>query len=274
MEKDRPAEPSRPGRARLSVRSLPGTRGTLLLLHGMGSSHAYFVRPLAGVGGFRLLLPDLLGHGESEKPEAAYTLGEHLAPLVDLVRAEGLPRPLVLGGHSMGAALSVALAEALPEGAVAGLLLLNLPWFDSASELHGVLRDGSGAYRRASEGIEVRRDEDILKVGSEALRAAGNALPAGLRDAGRSPTEAALRGTAFHLLFAFRLTLHRGPLGRVPTLALLGAEDRVAPPALALRGLKAHPTARSVTLPGAGHHLLHTHTDSARAEAGAFLSGL
>lgn len=265
---------SRRASDRLSYRVFPGHRGCLLLLHGMAGSHSYFTRPLAGVGDFRLLLPDLLGHGDSEKPEVGYTLEDHLDPLADLVRREGFPRPLVLGGHSMGSALAVALASSLPQGAADGLLLFNLPWFGSALELHEVLRNGSEAYRNASEGIEVRRDEDVLNVGPEALRSAGNALPPTLRGGGKGPSEAALRGTAYHLLYRFRLEDHDAALGRLPSLALLGAGDPVAPAHLALPHLERFPLSRAVLLEGSGHHLLHTHADRVRREVVSFVESL
>jgi pimeloyl-ACP methyl ester carboxylesterase len=258
----------------LTYRAFPGSRGCLMLLHGMAGSHAYFARPLEGVAGFRRVLPDLLGHGDSLKPEIGYTLEDHLGPLVDLVRREGFPRPLVLGGHSMGAALAVALASSLPQGSVDGMLLLNLPWFGSALELHEVLRTGSEDYRKASEGIEILRDEDVLKVGPGALRSAGNALPSTLRDSGRGATEAALKGTAYHLLYRFRLEEHSAVLARIPSLAILGAEDPVAPPRLALPHLREFPLAKAVLIEGAGHHLLHTHREMVRAELEAFLQSL
>jgi pimeloyl-ACP methyl ester carboxylesterase len=267
-----PANPNRS--CVLSYHAFSGSRGCILLIHGMAGSHAYFARPLARIGGFRQVLPDLLGHGDSQKPDIGYTLEDHLDPLLDLVRREGFPRPLVLGGHSMGAALSVALASSLPKGAVDGLLLLNLPWFESALELHGVLRTGSEAYRKASEGIEVLRDEDVLKVGPDALRSAGNALPSALRDSGRGATETVLQGTAYHLLFRFRIKEYANVLSRVPSLALLGAEDPVAPPHLALPHLREFPPAKAILIEGAGHHLIHTHREMVRAEVEAFLDGI
>jgi 3-oxoadipate enol-lactonase len=265
---------NRPLSTALSYRVFPGHGGTLILLHGMAGSHGYFARPLAGIAGCRLVVPDLLGHGDSERPDVAYTLEDHLDPLVDLVRREGFPRPLILGGHSMGAALSVALASSLPDGAVGGLLLLNLPWFSSALELHRVLLEGSEAYRRASAGVEVRFEEDVLKIGPEALRAGGNPLPSTLRDAGRGPSEAALKGTACHLLYRFRLEEHARSLSRLPSLALLGGDDPVAPPRLALPRLTAFPRARVRLIEGAGHHPLHTHGDEVRKEIGEFVESL
>jgi pimeloyl-ACP methyl ester carboxylesterase len=257
----------------LSYRVLPGGGGTLLLLHGMAGSHGYFLRPLRDLTGYRRILPDLLGHGDSEKPEAGYTLEDHLGCLADLALREGFPEPLILGGHSMGAALSVALADALPPGAVAGLVLFNLPWFSSALELHHVLREGSEAYRRASEGVVVEREEDVLGIGPEALRSAGNALPATLRE-GRGPSDAALRGTAYHLLFRFRLDAYANALQRIPSLALLGSGDGVAPAGLARPHLAAYPLARVLLIEGAGHHLIHTHAETVLPEVLKFLDGL
>jgi pimeloyl-ACP methyl ester carboxylesterase len=86
----------------------------LILLHGLNNSHRTWreVAPLLA-GGRRVLMPDLPGHGDSERPDASYTLAWHAGIVADWLRAIGIERFDVVG-HSFG-------------GGVAQMLLLELP---------------------------------------------------------------------------------------------------------------------------------------------------
>ncbi|MCW2950275.1 MAG: hypothetical protein JWN41_1288 [Thermoleophilia bacterium] len=94
----------------------------VFLLHGLGADHRAFQR-------FRRLLPsdwavqavDLLGHGSAPKPETGYRLDDHAAYIARRVEVDA---PVVLVGHSYGAAVSVAVAALRPE-LVTGLVLLD-----------------------------------------------------------------------------------------------------------------------------------------------------
>jgi pimeloyl-ACP methyl ester carboxylesterase len=96
---------------------------TVRLLHGLGADHRAFQR-------FERLLPadwdiaslDLLGHGAREHPDSGYSLEDHAAHVAGLL--EPLNGPVVLVGHSYGAATAVAVAALQPR-LVAGLVLLD-----------------------------------------------------------------------------------------------------------------------------------------------------
>jgi pimeloyl-ACP methyl ester carboxylesterase len=103
----------------------------VLLLHGLGADHRAFQR-------FRRLLPadwhvaavDLLGHGDAPKPARGYRLddlADQAARDVERLRADGTfpgGAPVVVVGHSYGAATGVALAARHP-GLVERLVLLD-----------------------------------------------------------------------------------------------------------------------------------------------------
>jgi len=259
----------------LSYRTLPGEGGCLVLFHGMLTSHHYFSRPLAGRwSACRAVIPDLLGFGDSRKPEIGYTLEEHLEPLRDLVEAEGRPAPLLLGGHSLGAALAVALAAGLPFGAVAGLVLLNLPRFTSAARFHATLQAGSPHYRRAAEELDACGESALPERGEDLIRRFADLLPMPLRVDSRLPTARALGGTALHCLYEFRLDPHLDRVKDLPMLLVHGGEDPVAPARFAEERLPDLPRARWVLLEDAGHHLLHTHAERVIGEMAAFVDAL
>jgi pimeloyl-ACP methyl ester carboxylesterase len=99
---------------RLSDR-VGGTSGpVLLLLHGLLGSGASFGPALDGLARtHRVIAPDLLGHGASEKPSGDYSLGS-LATLVrDLLVVLGVESATVVG-HSLGGGVAMQLAHQFP----------------------------------------------------------------------------------------------------------------------------------------------------------------
>lgn len=101
------------------VRFYEGGEGPpLLLVHGYLWSGTVWedVFPLLGAR-FRVIVPDLPGFGESEKPPPAryaYGLDAFAESLVDLVAALGVGRVSVCG-HSMGGAVALTLAAHHPD---------------------------------------------------------------------------------------------------------------------------------------------------------------
>ncbi len=100
----------------------------LLLVHGYLSSHLVWEDVVPALAeSFHVIVPDLPGFGDSEKPppgKYAYTPDAFAESLVDLVAALGLSRVAVCG-HSMGGSVALALAANHP--AVADKLILVDP---------------------------------------------------------------------------------------------------------------------------------------------------
>lgn len=262
-------------RTALSFRSYAGDSGCVLLLHGMLASHHYFSSALgASLHPRRLLLPDLLGFGDSAKPDLEFTLADHLACLADLVESEGTPAPLVLGGHSLGCLLATALAARLPEGRVAGMIFLNYPRFTSPGLIHDTLRNGSSHYRQATEDLGSPGHEELLGVSGQAVQEFARILPAALQEEARRTSPRSLAGTTRHCLFAYRPDPDLDRIARLPMLFLLGERDEVAPARFIQERLVDLPAARWRLFEDAGHHLLHTHTEAVLQETTSFLASL
>ena len=73
----------------------------------------------AGRGGaaerhFRIIAPDLLGHGASATPRGDYSLGAHASGVRDLLTALGHDRVTVVG-HSLGGGIAMQFAYQFPE---------------------------------------------------------------------------------------------------------------------------------------------------------------
>jgi len=106
----------------------PGDGPTVVCLHGI-LSQAGMWSPVASnlaAQGYRVLAPDLRGHGRSQHPLQAgsYHLVDFVADLKELA-ARISPGPFTLVGHSMGAAIAAAYAAIQPDR-VHSLVLVEL----------------------------------------------------------------------------------------------------------------------------------------------------
>jgi pimeloyl-ACP methyl ester carboxylesterase len=87
----------------------------ILLLHGMaGSSQTWrsVLRPLSRK--YRVIAPDLLGHGNSAKPRSDYSLGAFAVWLRDLLDELGVAQATVVG-HSLGGGVAMQFVYQHPD---------------------------------------------------------------------------------------------------------------------------------------------------------------
>ena len=104
----------------------------LLLIHGFGGNKDNFTRLANQLEGYHLIIPDLLGFGESSKPMTAdYRSEAQATRLHELLQAKGLTSNIHVGGNSMGGAISVAYAAKYPKD-VKSLWLVDSAGFWSA----------------------------------------------------------------------------------------------------------------------------------------------
>ena len=102
-------------------------RGTgdppVVLVHGWCCDRTYLAPQLEHLAAHhRTVAPDLLGHGQSDKPDQPYSIGRYADEVAWLCGTLGLEHPIVIG-HSMGGGVSLELAARHPAvpGAIAML---------------------------------------------------------------------------------------------------------------------------------------------------------
>ena len=79
-----------------------GTGPAVLFIHGILGSQRQWLRLIDRLDDSdRVIVPDLFGHGESDKPLGDYSLGGHAGTLSDLLDHLGIER-VTLVGHSLG----------------------------------------------------------------------------------------------------------------------------------------------------------------------------
>lgn len=113
--------------AYMDIRPEAGANGhTVVLLHGKNFNGFYWkdvARYLSG-GGYRVLVPDQVGWGASDKPGIQYSFHQLAANTKALLDSLGLARVQVVG-HSMGGMLAVRFALMYPQ--VVDQLVLENP---------------------------------------------------------------------------------------------------------------------------------------------------
>lgn len=231
----------------------------VVLVHGWGL-HGGVWRDLAArlARSFRVLVPDLPGHGRSR---GVHT-GASLTGLADDL-SRRLAEPAIWIGWSLGAFVALVTARAHPQ-AVSRLVLVGAtPKFVQAADwlcamppatLAQFARDLESDYRGT-----LMRFLSLQMGESEAAQAAVRELRALLLEQGE-PDPAALQvGLQWLANTDLRADL---PAITVPALVLHGSHDRLAPPAAAQFLAERLPAARLVLIPSAGHAPFLSHADA------------
>ncbi|MGP8123114.1 MAG: alpha/beta fold hydrolase [Xanthobacteraceae bacterium] len=229
-----------------------GAGEPLVLVHGMGVDRG----TLLDVAGklkskFRVILPDLPGFGDSDKPETAdYGIEAQVNNLRQIIEALGLRR-VHLGGHSMGGWISAGLASSSPD-MVASLWLIAAA---GTSDLeHSVAMD---AWKRGDYVLCCRTPADLRGV----MQLAMVKLPTLPYCVWQTLGRRAAANYELHKRIFDRIMADvagydldkRLPAIKAPTLLLWGDSDRLVPPSALETCKRLIANARPVLLPGVGH---------------------
>jgi len=92
-----------------------GSGPVVLLIHGMAGSATTWRQVMPGLARrFTVIAPDLLGHGQSDKPQGDYSLGAFACTLRDLLVALGHDSATVVG-QSLGGGVAMQFSYQYPE---------------------------------------------------------------------------------------------------------------------------------------------------------------
>ncbi len=121
---------------RLAVEVHEGKGQPVVFLHGIANDYSSWreTAELLPREEYRVIIPDLLGHGSSPKPDAnSYTANEHARQIVAMITRLGVDRPVILVGHSMGALIAIEVAMQRPE-LVRSLILCGTPIYETGKK--------------------------------------------------------------------------------------------------------------------------------------------
>jgi pimeloyl-ACP methyl ester carboxylesterase len=258
---------------------MPELRGAIVLLHGVASNRTRWSEFLAATalrGSWRLLAPDLRGHGEAVD-RGRIGMDEWCADLVALLGRERLARAVV-AGHCLGANVALHFAALHPER-TAGLVLIEpMPPEALTGKMKGLsrLRFVLGAMSRLVRGLNAlglhrSRIEtlDLEQLDRETRRALARG-PEGERELARYASPLAdLRttATAVYLQDLLAVTAPLPPAQGIaaPALALLSGHSAFTDPARTRSYLEKLPDGDLVTLPA--KHWIPTEQPRAMREA-------
>lgn len=95
----------------------PTTKGDIVLIHGTGAKgdmwRNQYDRLLSL--GYRCIIPDLRGHGQTGQPPTPTDLKAHIGDLLDTLEDLNIHKPTIFAGHSLGAIISMELAANHPQ---------------------------------------------------------------------------------------------------------------------------------------------------------------
>ena len=115
-------------RVRVPIRDFAGQHLSVIDLHPQGvETTIVFQHGFAGVAEswefqlahfanrYRVIAPDLRGHGQSDAPRSSYSMSQLVQDMLDVVESLDVPERFILAGHSFGGAVCIEFANAYPE---------------------------------------------------------------------------------------------------------------------------------------------------------------
>jgi pimeloyl-ACP methyl ester carboxylesterase len=239
-----------------------GSGPLVVLMHGITSSSASWapVLPLLAER-FTVLAPDLLGHGQSDKPAGDYSLGSHACLIRDLMLALDHGSGTLVG-HSLGGGVAMQLAYQFPElgerlvlvssgglGREVSVFLraVTLPGSELVLPLiasRAVLGAG-GAFSRALGRLGLQAGSDL----GEIARGISSLADIGARRAFVHTARSVIDIGGQRVDARDRLYLAQA----MPSLLIWGADDPIIPAAHGARAHELMPGSRFELFEGAGH---------------------
>jgi len=245
-----------------AVYRVAGSGQTVVLIHGMINSSRHWQDVAERLASsYRVVAPDLIGHGDSATPRGDHSLGAHASSIRDLLTTIGVERATIVG-HSLGGGVAMQFFYQFPQRTERLVLissgglgqevspLLRAAALPGASPLLRLAaqRRLVGAIGGAARGLRARGSAKGVYLEAVA-RALGPLSDAGSRRAFLQTLRAVIDVHGQHVSARDRLYL----LGEMKTLLVWGERDRTIPLAHGRSAAEAIPHCRFETLPRAAH---------------------
>jgi len=228
-----------------------GPGPVVVLLHAFATDHTLWAAQRAEVGLiYRLIVPDLRGHGRSAAPAGVYSIDDMADDVMETLDALQLRAPVVVGGVSMGGYVALSAVARYPDRFRALMLFDTKAAADSAEA--AATREDLAREVEASGSVAKVVEEMVPRLFAASSLESQPKLVARVRAVMLKTSPVAVVGSLRGM--AARPD-RRGDLAKVdmPALVVVGAEDALTPPEEARSMAEALPRGRLVVVPGAGH---------------------
>lgn len=130
---------------RLSIIDVPPAelpaRGTLICIHGAGGQAEQWAPQIAHFRRhYRVIVPDLRGHGSSDQPRSTYSLEEFLWDFTQLLEQLHVTEPFFLLAHSFGGPIALTFTAAQPQRVRRLVLVATAPEMHLSPLVEGLLK--------------------------------------------------------------------------------------------------------------------------------------
>ncbi|HET7418271.1 MAG TPA: alpha/beta hydrolase [Solirubrobacterales bacterium] len=245
-----------------AVYRVAGSGPNIVLIHGMINSSRHWEAVAQRLArSYRVIAPDLIGHGDAATPRGDYSLGAHAASIRDLLTTIGVERATIVG-HSLGGGVAMQFFYQFPQRTERLVLISSGGLGDDVSPLlRGAALPGSAALLRLATRPQVVGG---LAAAGAKLRARGNSTGVYLQAVARALGPLQEPGSRRAFLQTLRSVIDvQGQrvsardrlylLGEMPTLIVWGERDRTIPLSHGLEAQQSIPNCRFETLPRAAH---------------------
>jgi pimeloyl-ACP methyl ester carboxylesterase len=239
-----------------------GTGPAVLLLHGLGCHHGTWDPVIDTLAKrYTVIAPDLLGHGQSDKPRADYSLGGYANGMRDLLTLLGIDKVTVVG-HSFGGGVAMQFAYQFPERTERMVLVASGGLGPEVSPaIRAITTPG---YHQVMGMLTLPGIRHVGKAGLRALSATGSKTTrdlgevAEIYDSFKCPqTRTAIRhvvGAVVDWRGQIVTMADRAYLTEeMPMAVIWGRDDKVIPVRHASNAAALAPKARVEVIPNAGH---------------------
>jgi pimeloyl-ACP methyl ester carboxylesterase/putative sterol carrier protein len=255
----------------------------VVLLHGLGATNASLLPTLWDLAAdYRVLAPDLPGHGASAAPYGSYDARFFARWLNDYLDEVGVPSCVLLG-NSLGGRVALEVALLSPDRVSGLVLLAPAVAFRKLRQFVPVVR----LARPEAAALPLPMTRGMARVTLRRMFSQPSRLTAQSYDAAAGEFVRVYKRAAYRVAFFSSLRQiylddafgDEGFWSRLPSLAppalfLWGDRDRLVPAGFARHVAAALPSARSVVLRDCGHVPQFELPDRTHAEVRAFLRDL
>jgi 3-oxoadipate enol-lactonase len=228
-----------------------GPGPVVVLIHGFPLDRTMWINQRSSVGSiYRVILPDLRGHGNTAAPEGIYEVNAMADDVLELLDALQIPGRVVVGGLSMGGYIALSIVARHPDR-VKALMLMNTRASADSPDAAKVREELAARVEASGETTEVVATM-LPKLFSKSTFEHHPGLIARTHDRMARTPARAIAGTLRGLAIRPDRTASLAGI-EVPTLVLAGIDDALISMEESRTMARLIPGSKLVTIPDSGH---------------------